>query len=281
MSETKPRKMLKAQNKQKVYHDQKYQIEIYQIGDKVMLYESSHDTSYSSKLEPSFTEAHSWKLVEKIHPCPLRLRALILINTLIIDLARLQPTSMAFTTKTLEVNAKFLDHVMILRRMIKNTNVVEVRITTTEIDFISSQGEPACLKFSEDITTNPSTRALDSYLSDLRCTDISTRLPEPAPEGTWREKLDTICNEILTGEHDSVSLLQSTKRNETLKIVNRVFQLYRVRGLFNLLENKSITARALYRMNKKDFQLLVEKAQIVREEELAKFLRDPSQELRI
>ncbi|CAG8777002.1 19812_t:CDS:2 [Gigaspora margarita] len=97
---------------------------------------------------------------------------------------------MAFTTKTLEVNAKFLDHVMKLRRMIKNTNIVEVRITTTRINFISSQKKPACLKFSEDIITNPSTQALDSYLGDLRCTNISTRLPKPAPKGTWGEWLE-------------------------------------------------------------------------------------------
>ncbi|CAG8856920.1 14621_t:CDS:1, partial [Gigaspora margarita] len=45
----------KAQNKQKAYYDQKYRIETYQIGDKVMLYETLCDTSYSAKIEPSFT----------------------------------------------------------------------------------------------------------------------------------------------------------------------------------------------------------------------------------
>ncbi|CAG8847327.1 7125_t:CDS:2, partial [Gigaspora margarita] len=64
---------------------------------------------------------------------------------------------------------------------------------------------------------------------------------------TWAEKLDTICTEILTGEHDSIRL-------------------------FNLLKNKSITAHALYRINKENFQLLVEEAQIIQEEELFEFL---------
>ncbi|CAG8795970.1 12109_t:CDS:2, partial [Gigaspora margarita] len=45
----------KAQNKQKAHHDNKYQIETYQIGDKVMLHVTSLETSYSSKLALSFT----------------------------------------------------------------------------------------------------------------------------------------------------------------------------------------------------------------------------------
>ncbi|CAG8737266.1 20894_t:CDS:1, partial [Gigaspora rosea] len=45
----------KTQGKQKAHHDQKYRIETYQIGDKVILHETSLSTSYSSKLEPSFT----------------------------------------------------------------------------------------------------------------------------------------------------------------------------------------------------------------------------------
>ncbi|CAG8737270.1 20895_t:CDS:2, partial [Gigaspora rosea] len=69
--------------------------------------------------------------------------------------------------QSLELNAKFLGYIFQLRRMFKNTDVAEV----------------------PDITTNPFTQAIESYLIDLRRTEISPRYPEPNPEGTYFEKL--------------------------------------------------------------------------------------------
>ena len=100
-----------------------------------------------------------------------------------------------------------MNHVFRLRHLIKNTNVDEVRITATSISFYNAQREPVCTSFSEEITTNPFTRAMNNYLSDLRRTETPTRLPEPAPEGTWTRRLDCICDNILLGKNDQVGLL--------------------------------------------------------------------------
>ncbi|KAF0545903.1 hypothetical protein F8M41_001841 [Gigaspora margarita] len=39
-------------------------------------------------------------------------------------------------------------------------------------------------------------------------TEISSRYPEPTPEGTWVEKLKSLCNIINAGNRDQVDLLQ-------------------------------------------------------------------------
>ncbi|RIB20675.1 hypothetical protein C2G38_2080313 [Gigaspora rosea] len=176
--------------------------------------------------------------------------------------------------QSLERNAKFLGHVFQLRQMFKNTNVTEVRIIATTIAFFNSQEEPAYLTFSQDITTNPFSRVIETYLADLRQIEISSHYPEPTPEGTWVEKLKSICTVINTGDRDQVDLLQyyyflgecleetdgnteveeklrqeipEKKGKFALKTASHTYQLYQTRGFFNLLGNKSITANVLYR----------------------------------
>ncbi|CAG8561461.1 18663_t:CDS:1 [Gigaspora rosea] len=89
----------------------------------------------------------------------------------------------------LEINAKFLDCIIKLQRMIKGTRIAEIRVMATETSFINNQGKPVNLSLLEGSITNPSNRAMESYLSDLQRIDISTRLPDLAPEGTLTEKL--------------------------------------------------------------------------------------------
>ncbi|CAG8812202.1 28963_t:CDS:2 [Gigaspora margarita] len=160
----------------------------------------------------------------------------------------------------------------------------------TEIIFFNDQGEPAPLKFSEEITTNPFRRAMNSYLSDLQYM------------GTLAERLDSIYEKVLSGEGDQVDLLQQyyylgarlveiegsleettqsevaqdelqnriegRKGKESWRIALRAYQLYHVRGFSNLLENKYITANVLYRMNKEDFQELIDEARRISAEEV-------------
>ncbi|RIB23197.1 hypothetical protein C2G38_2032964 [Gigaspora rosea] len=108
----------------------------------------------------------------------------------------------------LEINAKFLDCIVMLQRIIKGTKIAKIRGTATETSFIDNQRKPVNLSLLEGSITNPSTQAIESYLSNLQQIDISTRLPNLAPEGTLAEKLDAICEKILSGECDQVDLLQ-------------------------------------------------------------------------
>ncbi|RIB02140.1 hypothetical protein C2G38_2050292 [Gigaspora rosea] len=188
--------------------------------------------------------------------------------------------------QSLELNAKFLGHVFQLRRMFKNTNVAEVRITATTIAFLNPQEEPAYLTFSQDITTNPFSRAMETYLADLRQTEISSRYPEPTPEGTCIEKLKSICTVINASnreqETDENPEVEEKLRQEipgkkgkfALKTASRTYQLYQARGFFNLLGNKSITANVLYQMAEEDFQLLLREAREIRTEELSELLNE-------
>ncbi|CAG8518875.1 719_t:CDS:2, partial [Scutellospora calospora] len=80
--------------------------------------------------------------------------------------------------RQLEVNAQFLRNVFKLHRMFRDTNVAEVRIIADQISFYNSQSEPVDLSISMDISTNPFTRALNSYFEDLRCSGLPTHPPE-------------------------------------------------------------------------------------------------------
>src|SRR5260364_21760 len=108
----------------------------------------------------------------------------------------------------LEINAKFLDCIAKLQRMMRRTEIVEIRIAANKTFFINDQGETTNLSLPGGSIANPSTRAMDSYLSDLQRIEISSRLPDLAPEGTLAKRLDTICENILLDECDQIDLLQ-------------------------------------------------------------------------
>ncbi|RIB16639.1 hypothetical protein C2G38_2246878 [Gigaspora rosea] len=169
------------------------------------------------------------------------------------------------------------------KRMIKGTRIAEIRVMATETSFINNQGKPVNLSLLEGSITNPSNRAMESYLSDLQRIDISTRLPDLAPEGTLTEKLTlyvkkfflaNAINQSVTAHDELQNRIGGNKGKEVWRVALRAYQLYDVRGSYNLLENKYITAHALYRMNKKNFKLLLDEARKVRAQELSEFFNE-------
>ncbi|KAF0548074.1 hypothetical protein F8M41_000134 [Gigaspora margarita] len=85
----------------------------------------------------------------------------------------------------LEINAKFLDCIAKLQRMMRRTEIVEIRIAANETFFINDQGETANLSLPGGSIANPSTRAMDSYLNDLQRIEISSRLPDLVLKEHW------------------------------------------------------------------------------------------------
>ncbi|KAF0490773.1 hypothetical protein F8M41_021886 [Gigaspora margarita] len=144
-------------------------------------------------------------------------------------------------------------------------------------------------------------------MEDIKRTKISIRFPEEVVGKTWAERFSFICRKILSGIRNQVVLLQfyyylgkcleemawssaardniaqeipGDKGKVVLRIATRAYWLYNIRGFYNILDNKHITANALYRMTKKNFLLLVEEARRVRAKEFSNFFETiyPSQE---
>ncbi|CAG8856906.1 14919_t:CDS:1, partial [Gigaspora margarita] len=68
--------------------------------------------------------------------------------------------------------------------------------------------------------------------------------------------------------------IKGAKGKEVSKIAERTLQLYCLRWFYNLLGNKFITARTLYRMSKDNFEMLLREARKIRNEELSEIFRD-------
>ncbi|KAF0506292.1 hypothetical protein F8M41_019162 [Gigaspora margarita] len=91
--------------------------------------------------------------------------------------------------------------------MIKGTEIAEIRVTATKTSFINNQEKPINFSLLEGSTTNPSTQAIESYLSDLQRIDISTQLSDLAPEGSLAEKLDDVCEKFFLMNKKNFQLL--------------------------------------------------------------------------
>ncbi|CAG8683956.1 9232_t:CDS:2 [Gigaspora margarita] len=115
----------KAQNKQKAYHDQKYQNKTYQI-------------DVSSKLTLSFTGPYY------IHGNgSYKLRTISASNN------KPQKSEMVLRNESMETGME----------------IAEIRVMSTETSFINNQREHANLSLLEGSTTNPSTQAMEFYLN--------------------------------------------------------------------------------------------------------------------
>ncbi|CAG8834630.1 1955_t:CDS:2, partial [Gigaspora margarita] len=129
------------------------------------------------------------------------------------------------------------------------------------------------LRTIKTVPNNKPLKTMESYLTDLWQTKISSHYSEPTSEGTWFKKLKSICTVINTDNHDQVDLLQYYYfLGECLEKTNENPELYQAREFYNLLGNKFIIANIMYRIAEKDFQLLLREAQKFCTEELSEFL---------
>ncbi|CAG8713658.1 7284_t:CDS:2 [Racocetra persica] len=176
------------------------------------------------------------------------------------------------------VTPKFIKNVFQLRKQIKDTLVIKIRITNDTIMCYDHEGEPVSLILSEDLTTIPLEQVrMSLYLDDLKRTDISTR------NKMHQNRLDQVSllqYYYLLGEWLEAQFWSSAAKKiiqinfstsayrYTWKAALRVYQLYHARGTHNLLTVQNITANALLRLSEENFKTLVEEARLIRAAEV-------------
>ncbi|CAG8569266.1 17879_t:CDS:2 [Cetraspora pellucida] len=204
----KQRSYRNSQQKQKEYHDRRYRMETYQIGDKVLLHETSLETSYSAKLEERFTGPYY--IYDVFGNGAYKLRTICASTD--------KPGSIEKVFKktvhgnrlkryiSLSVKEDILHQ---LRRDIKDTTVVEVHITKDSISCYNKKGEAMSLDFPDKITTEPLENAkMSFYLNDLWRMDIPTQSLIGVAGETWDEQVLYLRNRIRNKKLDPSTLLQ-------------------------------------------------------------------------
>ncbi|CAG8831660.1 5499_t:CDS:1 [Gigaspora margarita] len=201
------------------------------------------------------------------------------------------------------ITSKFLKNVTQLRKQIKNSLVTEIRITNNSISCYNHEGEPVTFAFAQDITIKPMEEArISLYLSNLNRIDIPSQVLEEVYGKTWDDQIVYIRDKLRENRLDQISLLQfyyflgerleekswSPEAKEFIKIkfstrtyryvwkaAKHTYQLYYARGVHNLLLVQNITAGALTKLSKENFDALVNEAQFIRKIEMATILKSP------
>ncbi|CAG8764111.1 7470_t:CDS:2 [Dentiscutata erythropus] len=202
------------------------------------------------------------------------------------------------------INTTFLNTVSKLRKHFDNIQVSEIRIT---LEYYNKEGQNVDIFFGEDITTILIKKArLSLLLEDIRIKDISNRLLKEIVGDKWEDRVVYIRDKIQKSYLDQISLLEyyyfldeylevrgehleerRWSRNsrcfikekfseEAFKYVwksaMRVYKLYKVRGVHNLLTVQHTTTNTLKKLLINDYSLLLLEEHKVYEEELSMFL---------
>ncbi|KAF0528476.1 hypothetical protein F8M41_013166 [Gigaspora margarita] len=107
------------------------------------------------------------------------------------------------------ITSKFLKNVTQLRKQIKESLVIEIRITNNSISCYNHEGEPVTFAFAQDITIKPMEEArMSLYLSDLNRIDIPIRVLEKVYGETWDDQIVYIRDKLRENRLDQISLLK-------------------------------------------------------------------------
>ncbi|CAG8611019.1 11566_t:CDS:2 [Cetraspora pellucida] len=290
-----------SQQKQKDYHDRRYRTETYQIGDKVLLHETSLESSHSAKLEKRFLGPYYIHDVFGNGTYKLRtIRDSTNKPELIEKVLKKTKVKIHLRYGVLSDHFKIFKTVHQLRRNIKDTTVVEVRITQDNISCYNKEGEAVSLDFTEEITTGPLENAkMSFYLNDLWRMDTPTQSLIEVTGETWDEQVLYLRNRIRNEKLDPLTLLQcyyfigerlaekswGTEARGKMRVIftesgyhyawkaaTCTYRLFHTRGVHNLLTSSYISACALSKLSDENFEALVEEARVVREKELEMLL---------
>ncbi|RIB11006.1 hypothetical protein C2G38_2204625 [Gigaspora rosea] len=139
------------------------------------------------------------------------------------------------------INSTFLNTVSKLRKHFDNTQVSEIRITSTTIECYNKDGQ-----------------------NDIRIKDVSDRPLKEIVRDKWEDRVVYIRNKIQKFPEEVFKYVW--------KSAKRVYKLYKTRGVHNLLTVQHTTTNTLNKLSVNDYSLLLSEAHKVREEELNMFL---------
>ncbi|KAF0332939.1 hypothetical protein F8M41_018211 [Gigaspora margarita] len=105
--------------------------------------------------------------------------------------------------------SKFLKNITQLRKQIKESLVIKIRITNNSILCYNHERESVTFAFAQDITIKPMEEAqMSLYLSDLNRIDIPIRVLEKVYDETWDDQIVYIQDKLRENRLDQISLLQ-------------------------------------------------------------------------